>query len=106
MFKFVVVVSQFACSVILQLAGCKSNYHEDKCKEDNPLNKHNKAVKYCSPICFFCVMVNPYPIFWDRHRARFLEKSKILACEVTVGTKNMKLYVQIECQLGYLMMLI
>ena len=37
---------------------------------------------------------------------QFLEKSKNISCDVTVGTKKLKLYVQIECQLGYLMMLI
>ena len=76
----------------------------------------------------FCL--NPYPwVFWDRHRALFLEKiSKIITGDVTVGTWDhhrewfmekkskiitgdvtvgtWKLYVQIECQLGYIMMLI
>ena len=43
--------------------------------------------------------LRPYPLsvnFWDHHRARFLEKNLVLR----------KLYVQIECQLGYLIMLI
>ena len=45
--------------------------------------------------------------FWDRHLAEFLEnKSENIACEVTVETKEVQLYLQIGCQLGYLMTLI
>ena len=43
----------------------------------------------------------------ERHRACLMEKkSKNIACDVTVGTKKIKLYVQIQCQLSYIMMLI
>ena len=39
----------------------------------------------------------------ERHRACLMEKkSKNIACDVTVGTKKIKLYVQIQCQMGYL----
>ena len=44
--------------------------------------------------------------FWDRRRGRFLEKSKNIVCDVTVWAKEIKFYVQIECQLCHIMMLI
>ena len=40
-------------------------------------------------------------IFSDRHGAR--KKFKNIASNVTVETKKIKLYVQIECYLGYIM---
>ena len=36
----------------------------------------------------------------------YWKKSKNIACDVTVQNKKIKLYVQIACQLGYIMMLI
>ena len=41
--------------------------------------------------------------FWDRYRAQFLVKTGNIARDVTVGTKKIKLYVQVECQLCYFM---
>ena len=41
----------------------------------------------------------------NRHR-RTVTEHKNKACDVTVWTWTIKLYLQIECQLGFLMMLI
>ena len=35
---------------------------------------------------------------------RFQKKNPKSSSDVTVGTKKIKLYVQIECQLGYIVM--
>ena len=52
---------------------------------------------FCSPLS-----VN----FWDRHRARFLEKyPESLLVTSQLALRRWKLYVQIECQLGFNMML-
>ena len=55
---------------------------------------------------------NPYPLIPDKlifgtvTERNFWKRSKNIACDVTVGTKNIKLYVHVKCRLGYVMMLI
>ena len=45
--------------------------------------------------------------FWDHHRASFLRKNpKSSLVRSQMGLRKWKLYVRIECQLGYIMMLI
>ena len=50
---------------------------------------------------------NPHPrIFGAVTKWKFWEKSKNVTGDVTVGTKKVKLEAQIECQLGFVMVLI
>ena len=47
--------------------------------------------------------INLYPfIFGTITERHFWEKIKNVAGDVTVGTKKIKLYLQIECQLGHI----
>ena len=44
--------------------------------------------------------------FWHRYRAQFMKNPKNMLFDVRFGAKKIQLYVQIECQMGYFIVLI
>ena len=52
-------------------------------------------------------LLDSYGLLFEPSRPRYLgKKSKNIACDITVGTNKLKSFVQLECWLGYIMMLI